>query len=290
MTSGAARAQAVLAAILFSTGGAAIKVPAFSGLQVSSLRSGVAALALFILMRKRLAWSTQVLVAGAVYAATLTLFVLSTKLTTSANAIFLQSTAPLYLLLLGPLVLHERIERGDVAYLAAMAGGLVLCVSGQASSGTAPDPVRGNMLGVLCSLAWALTLVALRRIERDHSRPGVGMSAVIAGNAMAAVVAVPFAWPYPEAAPAEWAVVVYLGVAQIGLAYICLTTAIRHLPALEVSLLLLIEPVLNPVWTWFFRGENPGTGTMLGGAVILGATAIRLLLKARLRLPRVMGG
>ena len=282
MSASAARLQALAAALLFSTGGAGIKVAAFSGVQVSALRSGIAAVALLLFMRGRIEWSPQVGLAGMVYAATLTLFVLSTKLTTSANAIFLQSTAPLYLLLLGPLVLGEHFKRRDLVYLLAVALGLVSCFVGQpAASVTAPDPVRGNLLGVVCSITWALTLVALRYVERDHSRPGLGMSAVAFGNLFAAIAALPFAWPLPAASVGEWATIVYLGVCQIGLAYVCLTVAIRHLPALEVSLLLLIEPVLNPVWTWILRGEQPGTWTIVGGGIILTATALRSLHDAR---------
>src|SRR5678810_728705 len=112
-----ARLQTLAAAVLFSTGGAGIKVATFSGLQVSALRSGIAAIALLIVLRGRLAWSASVVFASTVYAATLTLFVLSTKLTTAANAIFLQASAPLYVLLLGPLVLHERFRGRDVAFL-----------------------------------------------------------------------------------------------------------------------------------------------------------------------------
>ena len=74
---------------------------------------------------------------------------------------------------------------------------------------------------------------------------------------------------------------VYLGVFQIGLAYVCLSGAIRRLPALEISLLLLIEPVLNPVWTWAVRGESPGGWTLSGGAVIVGATAAKVFMDAR---------
>jgi drug/metabolite transporter (DMT)-like permease len=97
----------------------------------------------------------------------------------------------------------------------------------------------------------------------------------VAGNALACVVALPYAWPPPAAAPGEWAVVVYLGVVQIGAAYICLTAAVRYLPALEVSLLLLLEPVLNPMWTWLIHGEHPGRAVLVGGGLILAATAAR---------------
>ena len=123
-------------------------------------------------------WSLHVVLAGIVYAATLTLFVLSTKLTTAANAIFLQATAPLYLLLLGPLLLSEHFKRRDVIYLLAVALGMFSCFMGRPDATvTAPDPGRGNLLALMCSITWALTLVALRYVERDHSRPGLGMSA-----------------------------------------------------------------------------------------------------------------
>jgi drug/metabolite transporter (DMT)-like permease len=112
------------------------------------------------------------------------------------------------------------------------------------------------------------------------------MAAVVSGNAIAAIGALPFAWPFPEASPGEWGTVIYLGVCQIGLAYVCLTSAIRHLPALEVSLLLLIEPVLNPTWTWIFRGEQPGVWTIAGGAIILAATGVRALREATPVAPR----
>lgn len=277
-----ARLQTIAAALLFSTGGAGIKVAAFSGLQVSALRSGIAAIALLIFLRGRLVWSPSVALAGIVYAATVTLFVLSTKLTTAANAIFLQATAPLYVLLLGPLVLNEHFKRRDVLYLLAVALGMLGCFVGRpAATATAPDPILGNLLAVLCSITWAFTLIALRYFERDHSRPGLGMSAAAVGNLFASIAALPFAWPFPAAATGEWATLMYLGVCQVGLAYVCLTAAIRHLPALEVSLLLLIEPVFNPVWTWLLHGEHPGTWTIAGGGIILTATALRSLHDAR---------
>ena len=278
MNADPARLQALAAALLFSTGGAAIKVAAFSGLQVSALRSGIAAVALLVFLRGRLVWSRQVVAAGIVYAATMTLFVLATKLTTSANAIFLQSTAPLYVLLLGPLLLNEHFRRRDLVYLVAVALGMLGCFMGRPeASVTAPDPALGNTLAVMCSITWAFTLLALRYVERDHSRPGLGMSAAVLGNVFASVAALPFAWPFPAASTGEWLTIVYLGVGQTGLAYVCLTAAIRHLSALEVSLLLLIEPVLNPVWTWILHGEHPGIWAIAGGAIIVTATALRSL-------------
>ena len=278
----AARLQALAAAVLFSTGGAGIKVESFSAAQVSAVRSGIAALALLLWLRGRIGWTPRSLTAGVIYAATLSLFVGATKLTTAANAIFLQSAAPLYLLLLAPLVLHERVRRREVIYFAAVAAGVILCFVGRpVAAFTASNPALGNWLGIASGLAWALTLLALRRIGRDDHRNDSTVAAVVAGNAIACLAALPFALPMPQGTTAEWVTLLYLGVFQIGLAYVCLSSAIRVLPALEISLLLLLEPVLNPVWTWIVRHEEPGRWTILGGAVIVSATMIKLIVDAR---------
>ena len=246
------------------------------------MRSGVAALTLLLVLRGRVRWRPVTLVIGVVYAATLTLFVLATKLTTAANAIFLQSTAPLYLLALSPVVLREPIRRRDIAYVGVVAIGMACCFVGQRSAtATAPNPVAGNTFAVACGAVWALTLLALRWAERERDRSGLGLSAVIAGNAIACAAAVPFALPFPHAPVAAWATVLYLGVFQIAFAYLALTAAMRHLPALDASLLLLLEPVLNPFWTWLVRGERPAAWTLAGGAAILVAAAVKSVYDAR---------
>ena len=276
-----ARLLAIAAAVLFSTGGAGIKVESFSAAQVSFVRSGVAAVVLLLWLGGRFPWRPSAIAAGVVYAATLTLFVWATKLTTAANAIFLQSAAPLYVLVLAPFVLHERARRRDLLYLAALTGGMTLCFVGRPdATATAPNPAFGNWLGAASGLAWAVTLLTLRKIGRDDESGKATVAAVVAGNLIACAVALPFALPLPSAPAGEWATLVYLGMFQIGLAYICLTRSISRLPALEVSLLLLLEPVLNPIWTWMIRGEAPGGWTIAGGAVINGSTAIRAIVDA----------
>ena len=272
-----ARIFVIAAAVLFSTGGAGVKVAAFSGPQVAALRSGIAALALVLWVRGRLRVTPQVLAIGVIYACMITLYVNATKLTTAAIAIYMQATAPLYLLFLGPLLLKERVRPRDLGFMAALAIGMAVCFVGDVdASATAPDPATGNVLAVLGGVAWACTLLALRWAERAGPQQGVGLSAVIVGNAMACAASLPFAWPLPANAPAgEWTTVVYLGVVQIGVAYACLTHALRGLPALEVSLLLLLEPVLNPMWTWLFWREDPGVWVLAGGALILAATGAR---------------
>jgi drug/metabolite transporter (DMT)-like permease len=268
--------RVIAAAVLFSTGGAAIKTAAFSGIQVSSLRAGIAAAVLLLWVRGRIVLAWPVVAIGIFYAATLTLFVTSTKLTTAANAIFLQSTAPLYIVVLAPLLIGERLHKRQALFLAAMAAGLILCFAGRSAPTTAaPDPVLGNVLGVLCGLAWAFTLIGFRWGERRQA--GIGISAVIAGNVIACLIGLPFLQPLPPATIADWLTLVYLGTIQIALAYIFLTSAVTHLPALEVSLLLLLEPVLNPIWTWMVYGENPGRWTIVGGAIIVAATGVKAI-------------
>ena len=243
-------------------------------MQVSVIRGGVASVALLAFTRGRVAWSWPGLGIGVIYAAMMTLFVNATKLTTAAHAILLQSTAPFYLVLLGPLLLRERLRPHDAVCLVAVGAGLALSfLARPVATVTAPDPETGNLLGAICGITWALTLLGLRWTER--TQPGIGLSAVIAGNVLACLGGLPFVWPMPIAAPSEWVTLVYLGLFQIALAYVCLTRAMGHLSALEVSLLLLLEPVLNPVWTWLIRGERPGAWVLAGGAVIIAATAMK---------------
>lgn len=272
--------RVVAAALLFSTGGAAIKTGAFSAMQIASLRSGIAALALILWIRGGARWSWRVPPIALVYAATLVLFVTSTKLTTAASAIFLQAMAPLYLVALAPVLLRERFARRDLLFVFAAAVGLALCFLGQpAATMTAPDPFTGNLLGAACSVTWAFTLLGLRWGEQRA--PGTALASVIAGNVLAFASGIPALLPLPAGTPAEWLTLVYLGVFQIGLAYILLTSAVGHLPTLHISLLLLLEPVLNPIWTWLVHGEDPGGWTLAGGAIVIAASGAQAIFAPR---------
>lgn len=161
------------AGLLFSTGGAAIKAASLTGWQVASFRSGLAALVLLAaLPGARRRWHWRMLPVAAAYAARLILFVLANRLTTSANAIFLQATAPLYLLLVGPFLLREPIRRADLFYILAVGGGLALFFAGRdIAAATAPDPPRGNLLALASGATYALMLVQphhLRGAPRDR--------------------------------------------------------------------------------------------------------------------------
>ena len=276
-----ARLDVVIAAVLFSTGGAGIKATSLSGFEVAGLRSAIAALVLLAFLpsaRRGFGW--RAVPPAFAYAATLFLFVTGNKLTTAAATIFLQSTAPLWILLLAPLLLRERATRSDVMAMVPVAAGLALVFLGTGAPGrTAPDPFRGNVVATLSGVAWALTLMGFRRMGMGGS--GSPMGAVVLGNAIVFLGCLPF-MRLPDGIPGrDWLALGYLGAFQVALAYVFLTAAVRVLPALETALLVLVEPALNPVWAWILHGERPTLLATAGGALILGATAAKSWLDAR---------
>ncbi|MBK7641465.1 MAG: EamA family transporter [Planctomycetes bacterium] len=284
-----ARLALVAAAALFSTGGAAIKGTSFRGFELAGLRSAVAVLAFLVFLpAARARPSPRIMLVALAYAATLICFVLANKLTTSANTIFLQSTAPLYVLLLAPLLLRERIRPRDLVILVAIAGGIwCLFLDELAPQASASDPALGNKLALISGFTWALTMIGLRWLARGGS-DSAALGAAVWGNVLAACVclggaALRHELTLSEAGAQSWLLVGFLGVFQIGLAYALVTSAVRHLEAFEVSLLLLCEPVLNPLWSFLFQGERPGFHVLLGGALILGAALARSFHEARLR-------
>lgn len=262
------------AAFLFSTGGAAIKAISLTPWQIASFRSAIAAAALVVFVPDgRRNWSWRLVPVGAAYAATLVSFTLATKLTTSANAIFLQSTAPLYLLLIGPLLLREPLSRSDLLFLAAVAAGLILCVgSSQPAVFTAPDPRTGNLMGAISGLSWALTVSGLRWLGRREGAANAATATVVLGNLLACLATLPRALPAPHIGWVDLGVLLYLGIFQIGLAYTFVTRAIRHVPAFEATTVLLLEPALNPVWVWLVQAERPARSSIAGGVLILSST------------------
>ncbi|HWN41084.1 MAG TPA: EamA family transporter [Thermoanaerobaculia bacterium] len=275
------RLRVLAAAALFSSGGAAIKAASLNAWQVAGFRSAVAAVALVLMMPEALRRpSLRVLLTGVSYAATMVLFVLSNKLTTSASAIFLQSTAPLHVLLLSPWLLGERVRRADLIYMGVLGLGLTSFFVGlDPVSATAPNPWLGNVLATLSGVTWALTVMGLRALGRGGS--DWGPASALWGNVIACLVCLPLALPVESSRPVDWFVIAYLGVFQIALAYVFLIRGLRQVPALEASLLLLLEPVLNPIWAWMAHGERPGSWSIAGGLLILLASLAKSAWDAR---------
>ncbi len=256
------------AAVLWSSAGAVIKLSALDAWQLAGGRALVAALFLVaVVPSARRRPSGRLLAVGVAYAFTTVLFVLANKLTTSANAIFLQDTAPLWVLLLSPWALGERPSRGELLSIPVFGLGLGLFFLDQLS----PGQLAGNLVALLSGVAFAASILGLRRLGKE------GPAALVWGNLLAAAVTLPL-WPLgPAAGAADLGAVVFLGVFQLGLAYLCFSLGLRGTPAVEASLLVLLEPVLNPLWTYLFAGERPGPWALTGGTVILLATTWRTI-------------
>ena len=277
-----ARLQLVLAALCFSTAGAAIKWCGFGPSQIAAIRALVAMLAILVLIpESRQGWSWRVGLVGVGYAAAGLLFVFANKLTTAANTVFLQATNPLFVVVLAPWLLGEPVTRGDLRFMGVLALGLALLFvgGGQRQFATAPEPLLGNVLAAGSAVAWAFTVTGYRWLARQRSEHGAGHGPIAAaaacGNLIVFLACLPAALPLAAGRPTDWVIVIYLGVFQLGLAYVFLSRAITREPALEASLFLLVEPVLSPVWAWLAHGETPGPLAAIGGVVILAATALK---------------
>ena len=298
-----ARIQILIAAALFSLGGLGIKLCSFGPWQIGGLRCAIAALTvLLILPEARRTWSWKIVLVGIAYAATLILFVWGNKTTTAANTIFIQSSAPLWILLLSPLMLKEPILSRDVLTLIVMGLGLVLFfMAPEKTTMLSPDIARGNWIALASGVCFAIEIIGLRALrdggdaERAarlvpgaRERGGGSAAALVCGNTIAFLVCLPLLITGGSGTPGgfmtgsfrDWAVLVFLGVVQVALAYVFYTRGLRHLPATRASLISLIEPVMNPLWVWLaFRVEKPGPLAVLGGALILSAAAYQSLVR-----------
>ena len=256
------------AATLWSTAGAAIKLCGLSGWQINLGRSLIAAGVLALLFRDgRRRPDRGVLWVSVAYAFTVLLFVLANKATTRANAIFLQDTAPVWVLLLSPWLLHERPSRSELLSVPLFLVGLTLFFLDQLS----PGQTVGNVIALALGVAFALCILGLRKLGPRN------VGAIVWGNLIAALIALPMAVRGPSPTVRDLGLVAFLGVFQLGLSYGLFARGLRHTPAVEASLLALVEPVLNPVWTFLFTGERPGPWAVRGGVIILVATLWRTL-------------
>jgi drug/metabolite transporter, DME family len=277
--------RVLLAGLLFATGGALIKSCEFPSLQRAGLRALVAAVTIFVLLpaaRRRL--DARILRLVPAYFAATCLFVVANTLTTAADAIFLQSTAPLWLVIFGPLLLGERPSRRDLVTLAGIAVGMALCFAAPTlAQRTAPEPALGNWIALASGVGYAFLLLGMRWLSQND--PGSSVAAIAWGNAFAcplALLLMPVVGQTPILGSAsDWIVILLLGSVQVGLAYTLLATAIVHVPAVRVSLLLMIEPAINPLITFAVHGERPHGLSVAGGAVILATVALSALRRSR---------
>ena len=265
--------KVLIAGMLFATGGAMIKACEFPSLQRAGVRAVIAAITLFLLLPEARRWPTaRTLRLVLPYFGATCLFVVSNTMTTAANATFLQASAPLWVTLLCPLLLQERPRRSDLFVLAGILAGMALFfIAPATASETATSPRLGDILAIGSGASFALLLVGLRWLGRTS--PGETSAAVAWGNAFTAPIAfllMPLVGQTPVLGDAsDWLVILYLGTFQVGLAYVMLVRAIPHVSAVQASLLLMIEPALNPLIAYAVHGERPHWLAFIGGVLIV---------------------
>ena len=264
------------AAFLWSTGGLFIKWNTLTGLELSFCRSLFAMLTVAILTRHEgFGLNRTSAIASVLYALLLVLFVLSTKATTAANAIFLQYTAPVYVMIFEPLIYKERFRLRDLVTVLVCLGGMGLFFVGQLR----PQDVEGNLMALASGLCFAFYFLLLRH---PRAREVNRASSVIYGNLLA-VIALAW-WGLPALLNLnghDALSVTYLGVVQLGIAYALFTKGMaRGVRSLDAGIVCYIEPVLNPVWVFLVLGERPSPWALLGGAIIIVAVIVHMLLDA----------
>ena len=263
--------------MLWSTGGLFIKWTSLSGLELSFGRSLLAAITVAIFTRREgFGLNKITALASALYAALLVLFVLATKETTAANAIFLQYTAPVYLLVFEPLFYKEKFRSRDLLVVIACIVGMSLFFVGQLR----PQDVTGNLLALASGLCFACYFLLLRH---SKARKVNRASSVIYGNLLVVLIAAPAGLQaLPHMHRLDALSVIYLGVVQIGLAYTLFTAAMaRGVRSLDAGIVGYIEPVLNPIWVFVVLAERPAQWALVGGAIIVVAVVCHMLMEAR---------
>ncbi|HSB64561.1 MAG TPA: DMT family transporter [Thermoanaerobaculia bacterium] len=261
------RLLVVGAALLWSTGGLAIKLVPLPALGVAFWRSFVSALFLVVVFRpSRARWRHASAATSLIYALMILSFVSATKMTTAANAIFLQYTGPLYVLAFAPFFLKERFRRVDAVAMAVALAGMSLFFVGRVD----PGALTGNLVAVVAGFFFGLVILFLRR---DAS--GDAIPSVIAGNFLAAALALPFAFGNLALDGRGILLVLFLGIVQLGISYVLFVRGLTVVPAAEASLLGMLEPMFNPLWAFLGLGERPSAWALLGGAIVLSAVAAR---------------
>ncbi|HVF24677.1 MAG TPA: EamA family transporter [Anaerolineales bacterium] len=250
----------ILAAALWSTAGVFVKALDWGPVSILAGR-GLFTSIVFLLYLRRLPakWSRWMLLAAGASIATQFLFIISTKLTTAANSIFLQYTAPIYVVMLAYWLLREKPSRYDWIAMGIIFLGMLLFFGDQIST----EGFYGNILAVISGVTAAVMMVSFRA-QKDSSPE----DSVLLASLLIAI------FGFPSILKESWTItawlsIAYLGVIQIGLAFILFTKGIKHIPALEANLIGTLEPILSPVWVFLFLGERMGAFALLGGLVVL---------------------
>jgi len=259
-----------LTAILWSSGGLFIKLISLDSMELSFFRCAIAAVVFALMFRKRiLKLNSLALLNSFAYAAVLILFVIATKTTTAANAIFLQSTAPIYVLIFEPLLTKTKWERINIITIVVCFLGMILFFMGDLT----PGDIKGNIAALLAGVAFAAFFLGMKKNE-----PQYGESSIFYGNVLVALICIPFITDMNSISVQDFAMVSFLGVFQIAFAYALFSYGLKRIIAVEASIISMFEPVLNPIWVFIGYGEIPSFYAIIGGIIIMTAITIRTLI------------
>lgn len=250
----------VMAATLLSTGGILIKFVDWNPFAISGLRGYISALVVLIYLRKPKFIFSKAQIIGAVsYATMVTCFVVSNKLTTAANAVLLQFTAPIFVAILGVWILKEKMHWYDWASIVIVASGMILFFLDDVGGGSA----LGNFIAIFGGVALAGVTIALR-FQKGEST----VETILLGHIITAIVLTPFIF---QSRPdiTSILVIIIMGVFQLGIAYTFFSVAIKNVSAIEAIIIMVIEPVLNPLWVFIFSKEVPSIYALIGGAIVI---------------------
>ena len=266
----------VAASLLWSTGGLLIKLIPLTAMQLSGLRSVFAAATFFALYKKEcFQVNALTFMNSFFYAGILILFVIATKMTTAANAIFLQYTAPIYVLLLEPLLLKTKLLKINIITIIICFLGMGLFFVGKISTGN----MFGNLLALLSGVAFAGFLLGMRKNNEKHQ-----IASIFWGNILVVLFCIPEISVITTISITTFLMLAFLGIIQIGIAYAAFSYGLKKVEAIEASLISSLEPVLNPVWVFIGYGEQPTVYAILGGIIIITTITIRMYMTERAKL------
>lgn len=263
-----------LAAVLYSIGGLCIKIIPWGGMAINGARTAIALVVIggyLALIRHPLRFNRWVAVGALSIFGTNALFSVANKLTTAANVIVLQFTAPIFVILFSLLFLGRRPRRLDVAACAVVFGGVLFFFVDSLEMGGG----LGNLLALLSGVAYSGVFLM------NDMPDGDAISSVFWGDVLSAVTGLPFLLVETEFPPTALVSLIMLGVFQVGLAYILLTIGLKTTPPVTASLVSGIEPVLNPILVALFYHEAMGLFALIGAAIVIIGVVGYNILQAR---------
>ena len=264
----------IIAALMWSLGGLFIKLVNLNPMAITGIRSLGAAVVLLIYIKKpKLYWNRYFFAGVLAYSMMVILYVISIRLTTAANAIFLEFTAPLYVVAFSYFLLNERINRFDIFAMVIIFLGMGLFFMDELSF----YGFWGNILALLAGVCLALVTVLIRK-EKESA-----FEIVFFGNALTTIICLPFIIQgFSSTTQVDWFIIFGLGIFQLGIPYLLYTTALKYVSALDAILVGMLEPVFNPIWVYIFVGEAMGEWAFKGAALVIIGTLGRVIIKQKL--------